>query len=152
LAYTQTTRAGFRTELAQALNDTGNVYWAADELNRALNEALLCWGALTSYWTTRGIFPTVASTPFYDLSVQLPALRARAYTFDDLTKEIQYHLLEPAAGVVGTGMTDQFSIGQITSALARRRNQFVIDSRIPLTFTTVPAPAPPIGACSWTTQ
>jgi hypothetical protein len=93
----------------------------------------------------RGIFPTVASTPFYDLSAKLPALRARTYTFDDLTKEIQYHLLEPAAGVAGTGMTDQFTIGQITSALARRRNQFVIDSRIPLTFTTVTAPAPPIN-------
>lgn len=145
MPYAQYTRAAFRTELAQALNDSSNVYWAADELNRALNEALLVWGAATSYWTTRGIFPTVASTPFYDLSAQLPTLRTRAYTLGNLTNEIQYHLLEPANGVSGAGMTDQFVIGQITSALTRRRNQFVIDSRLPLTFTTIPAPAPPVN-------
>ncbi len=144
MAYTQQTRASFRAELAQALNDSGFVYWSADEMNRALNEALLLWGALTSYWTTSSIFSTTASTPFYDLSSQFPTLRARSYTFDQLTIEIQYHLLESPTGVAGTGMTDQFTIGQITSALSRRRNQFVIDSRIPLTFATYPGPAPPV--------
>lgn len=162
MAYTQQTRASFTTELSQALNDPNNVYWSVDEMNRALNEALLLWGALTSYWTTSDIFNTVASTPFYDLNTQFPTLRARTYTYDNLTKEIQYHLLEIANGVSGASMTDQFTIGAITSALSRRRNQFVIDSRIPLTFTTIPAPAPPantialdnsvalITRCAWT--
>jgi hypothetical protein len=143
MSYTQYTQATFTADLAQMLSDPTHVYWAQDELNRVLNEALLLWGALTSYWTTRSTFPTAAGVPFYDLNAQFPNLRARKYTFDDLTKEIQYHLYEPANGVTGTGMTDQFTIGQITSALARRRNEFVIDSRIPLTFTTIPAPAPP---------
>lgn len=145
MPYSQVTRATFRTELAQALNDSGNVYWAADELDRALNEALLVWGAVSSYWTARGIFPTVASTPFYDLSVQLSTLRTRAYTLGNLTYEIQYSLFEPANGVSGASMTDQFTIGQITSALVRRRNQFVLDTHLPLTFTTAPSPAPPIN-------
>lgn len=144
MSYAQYTRAAFTTELAQALNDTGNVYWALDELNRALNEALLVWGAATSYWTARGVFPTVASTPFYDLSQQLPALRARAYTFAHLTKEIQYHLLEPANGVSGASMTDQFTIGQITAALKRLRNQFVLDTRLPQTFAAAATISPPI--------
>lgn len=146
MAYSQQTRASFTAELAQALNDPGLVYWSQNELNWALNEALLLWGALTSYWTTRGTFNTVSSTPFYDLSTQFPSLRARTYTFNNLVSEIQNHLLEPASGVSGSGMTDQFTIGQITSALSRRRNQFVIDSRIPLTFNTYPAPAPQIDA------
>lgn len=145
MSYAQITRAAFRTELAQALSDSGNVYWAADELNRALNEALLCWGALTTYWTSRGIFSTVASTAFYDLSAQLSTLRTRAYSFSELTREIQYHLLEPANGVSGASMTDQFAVGQITAALERRRNQFVIDSRIPLTFAIVNGPAPSVS-------
>lgn len=145
MSYAQYTRVAFTTELSQALSDSGNVYWAVDELNRALNEALLCWGALTTYWTSRGSFSTVASTPFYDLSAKLPTLRTRAYTFNELTREIQYHLLEPSNGVPGTSMTDQFTIGQITAALERRRNQFVIDSRIPLTFATVNGPAPSIS-------
>lgn len=142
--YSQYTQATFTAELAQALSDPNHVYWKQDELNRALNEALLLWGALTSYWTVRDVFPTVALTPFYDLSAKFPLLRSRAYTFDDLTKEIQYHLYEPASGVSGAGMTEQFTIGQITSALARRRNQLVIDTRIPLTTGTVNAPSPPI--------
>jgi hypothetical protein len=142
LSYTQYTLASFTAELAQALSDPSHVYWAQDELNRALYEALYLWGAITSFWTTRGTFNTVASTPFYDLSVQFPALRARTYVMDDLTKEIQYHLLEPANGVSGSGMTDQFTIAQVTNALIRYRNQLVIDSRIPLTFGTVPVSAP----------
>lgn len=141
--YTQTTRAAFTAALAQALNDPAHIYWAQDELDRALNEALLLWGALTSYWTTSSDFPTVANTPFYDLHDQFPLLRARNTTMGDLTKEIQYHFYEPASGVSGVGMTDQFTIGQITSALIRRRNQFVLDSRIPLTFFTFPAPVAP---------
>ena len=142
MSYTQYTRAGFTTELAQVLSDPTHVYWAQDELNRALNEALLLWGALTSYWTTRADFLTTPGLPFYDLSQQFPALRSRAYTFDNLTREIQYHLLEPATGVSGIGMTDQFSIGQITSSLLRRRNEFIINSRIPLTWTILQTPGP----------
>jgi hypothetical protein len=143
--YTQYSQASFIAELAQSLNDPTNVYWSVDELNRALNEALLCWGSLTGYWTARGQFSTVAATPFYDLSIQLPLLRARTYTLGDLTKEIQYHFLEPANGVSGLNMTDQFSIGQITATLKRRRNQFVIDSRLPLTYSTIPVAAYPDG-------
>lgn len=142
--YTQYTQAGFTSDLAQSLSDPNHVYWAQDELNRALNEALLVWGALTSYWTTRATFSTLATpTPFYDLNAEFPLLRARNYTIGDLTKEIQYHLFEPPNGVSGTGMTDQFTIGQITNSLVRRRNEFVIDSRIPLTTTLVSGPTPP---------
>lgn len=141
--YTQYTQATFTAELASALNDPNHVYWAQDELNRALNEALLLWGALTGAWTVTALFNTTAGQPFYDLSAQLPTFRTRAYTLGNLTREIQYHLLEPASGVSGAGMTAQFTIGQITNALERRRNQFVLDSRAPLTFSTVAAPAPP---------
>lgn len=142
MPYTQYTQAGFTSDLAQSLSDPNHVYWAQDELNRALNEALLQWGALTSYWTTRATFPSAANVPFYDLSTIFPLLRARNYTMGDLTKEIQYHLFEPPNGVSGAGMTDQFTIGQITSSLARRRNEFVIDSRIPLVYATIPGPTP----------
>lgn len=143
MPYTQYTQSSFTAELAQILSDPNHVYWAQDELVRALNEAMLLWGAITSYWTIRSTFTTSSGAPFYDLAAQFPALRARTYTFDDLTKEMQYHLLEPPSGVAGTGMTDQFTIGQITNSLSRRRNEFVIDSRIPLTFAVIPGPVPP---------
>jgi hypothetical protein len=144
MAYTQTTQTQFIAELAVALGDSSLIFWSSDELARALHEALLLWGALTSYWVTSSTFNTVASTAFYNLSVECPTYRRRDYTFEDLTTEIQHHLLEPqAAGVPGTGMTSQFTVSQITAALKRRRNQFVIDSHLPLTTTTVSPGSPP---------
>lgn len=139
--------ATLTAEISSALNDPGNVYWATAEIHQTIREGLLYWGALTSYWRARGAFQTVASpvTPFYDLSVQLPTLRARTYTFDDLTQEIQYHLLEPANGVAGTGMTDQFAIGQITASLKRKANEFDIDAPVTLTRNTFPILLAPGG-------
>jgi hypothetical protein len=132
------TLASFTSELASAMSDPNHVYWAQDELNRIVCEGLLHWGSLTSRWIARGLFSTVIRTPFYDLNVQLPTLRRRNYTFDQIYREIQYHIFEPATGVGGggTGATDQFTLAQNLSALARRRNIFQIDSRLPLTFAT----------------
>ena len=134
MPFTQYSQATLAAEVLEALADPSAVYWSLDEVYRAINEALLYWGALTSYWRERGQFSTVAATPFYDLSVQLPTLRARTYTFGQLTKEIQYALQEPANGVAGTNMTSQFTIGRLTNALKRARSEFVLDSRLPLTF------------------
>lgn len=132
--YSQFTQAQFVNELASTLGDPGLVFWASDELTRALHESLLIWGALTSYWITPGSFTTASNVAFYDLSVQLPTLRRRSRTLGDLAREVQYHLLEPQAnGVSGAGMTSQFTVGQIVNALKRRRNEFVIDTHLPLT-------------------
>ncbi len=142
--YTQITQAGLAQEIAVALQDPSHVYWQLDEIYRAINEGLLYWGALTSYWRQRGTFSTTALTPIYDLSNLLPALRSRTYTLGDLSNEVQYHFLEPPsgapAGVAGTGNTDQFAIGQITSVLTRKRNELVVDMRLPLDFDTIPVP------------
>jgi hypothetical protein len=139
LAYTQYTRLQFITELAQALNDPSFVYWSQDELNRTLNEALLYWGALTSYWTTSSSFDTSTGVPYYDLSVMFPALRSRAYTMGNIMREMQYHLFEPAQGVAGggAGATAQFDVPQLTNAIIRRRNQLVIDSKVPMSMGSI---------------
>lgn len=150
MAYSQYTLGTFTSELASALSDPNLVYWTSDEIARAICEGLLYWGGLTSYWTARGSLSTTSGTSFYDLSALLfdstPALlRRRAYTLGNLTTEIQYHLFENPAGTSGSGMTDQFAISQITNALIRRRNQFVIDSRIPLTAAEFSTVTPPDG-------
>jgi len=145
--YSQTTLAQFTADISAALLDTANVYWTVDEIERAIRESLLVWGALTSYWRERGIFNTSATTAIYDLSQLLPTLRSRVYTFDQLTREVQYHFYEPSSGVVGTGMSTQFTIGQIVAALGRARNQFVIDARLPIADLEVSGilPNPPSG-------
>lgn len=129
--YSQTTLGALVADISEAMQDPSNTYWSADEVKRGINEALLWYGALTTYFTDQANFSTVALQPFYDLSVQFPTLRRRTITFDQLVKEIQYHFLEPAVGLPATGMTQQFDIQQITAALARKRNEFVLDARLP---------------------
>lgn len=133
MPYTQYTQSTLAAEIANALNDPQYIFWTLAEITDAINEALLTWGAMTAYWRERGTFNTdpTATDQFYDLSTELPTLRSRALTFDQYAKSIQYLLNEPAAGVSGAGMTEQFNIGQITNALIRRRNGFAIDSKLP---------------------
>ena len=44
MSYAQTTQAALASAVLGALNDPGAVYWSTDEVNRAINEALLTWG------------------------------------------------------------------------------------------------------------
>lgn len=143
--YTQYTLVGVAAEISAALQDTSNVYWSLDEVYRAIREGLLHWGLLTSYWRERGLFPTVAGTFDYDCSTLLPTLRAQAYTLGDLTREAQYHLLEPANGVLGVGMSDQIPIFALTLALARARNEYTLDAQTPLVAGDFAAAPPPTG-------
>ena len=130
MSYAQVTQADLASEILQSLNDPGAVYWSTAEINAAINEALLTWGAMTSYWRDRGVFPTVAATPIYDLSVELPLLRSRTFTFGDLVTEIQYHLNEAPTGFGFTDQTSQFTTTQILSALARAANEFSLDAKV----------------------
>ncbi len=145
MSYQQLTLSQFVADISANFNDSNNVHWTVAEITDAINEALLCWGGLTSYWQERAIFNTAVNTGFYDLSVEVPNLRSRAITFDQLARSIQFALYEPSTGVAGTGMTPQFSIGEIISALGRARNNFIIDSRLPLTLLDLAVPAPPAG-------
>jgi hypothetical protein len=144
--YTQYTQDSLVAAISTAMGDPTNLYWLQDEIARAINEALLYWGALTAYWRDRGTFSTTPSTPFYDLSAQLPALRARTYAVDDITREVQYALFELSTGVPGTGLTLQFTPAQITSAVMQAADQFGIDCTLPLNFSNFDiGTAPPDG-------
>tara|TARA_R110000868_G_scaffold49941_3_gene160277 strand:- start:70 stop:1368 length:1299 start_codon:yes stop_codon:yes gene_type:complete len=150
LSYSQTTQAQLASAILESLNDPTSVFWATDEINRAINEALLTWGAYSSYWRDRGTFSSAAATPFYDLSVQLPSLRARSYTFGDLVTEIQYHLNEYPAGFALTSQTTQFTSSQIISALGRAANEFNLDSKIAFAQTTISGISTPRTAITGT--
>ena len=127
MAYSNITFAQAKTQLAQLLQDTANVFWADAELGVYIVEALRTWGAFSFYWKETGVFNSVAATAFYDLPTVLPALRAYTVTDTDLVEAIQYSLLEPATGTTWTG-TDMFSLSDVTNALERRRNQFLVET------------------------
>lgn len=173
--YTQFTLDSLSAQLGVLLDDTGALYWTQQEKYYAIWEALRVWGALTSYWRTRG---SINATPdltwadltipwssatfpwntsplhtWYDLSALLPTLRTRTWTLNQLAQEIQFMCLEAPSGIAGTGMSGQISIQSILQAISRARNQFVIDSRFPYTVSYLPqSPPPPQGTVAFPSE
>lgn len=142
--YTQITLSALIQEIASDLQDTTHVYWTVDEIQRSVYEGMLYWGGLSAYWRNSGVFYPTVNAPFYNMATQFPVLRSRSYTLGQIVTEIQYMLLELPSGVSGTGMTGQFTIQQITDAVVRARNQFVLDSGVALNYESFGSISPPI--------
>lgn len=129
--YTQYSMTSLIAEIAALIDDSTFIQWKSQEIRYAIVEALRYWGSLTSYWRARGQFSTSANEPWYDLSVQLPDLRPRTVTFNDLILEIDYHLFE-LPSITGTGLSSQFNIVSIVQAIVRALNRFRMDAGLPL--------------------
>ncbi len=125
--------ASLIADISDLIGDPTNIQWTYAEVRLSVIESLRLWGLLTNYWKARGTFDTAASTAWYDLSVQLPALRARTITVNDIVTEIQYHCFEQANGLSGAGMTSQFTVSEMVQAVIRGRNRLVADAGLPLT-------------------
>lgn len=151
MAYSTTTLAQLISQISYLLDDTGNVYWKVPEITYTVYEALRVWGALTNYWRTRGTFNLNPSSPYpyYDLSLCLPTLRTRTYTLGQMVQEIQYALLENPSGIAGTGMSGQVSITTILQAIQSGRDQFVLDTHLPLSIHSNFAGVPQDGMVSF---
>lgn len=143
--YSQYTLTSLTTEISNLLADPNNRYWTTPEIALAINEGMFVWGALTNYWRASGTFSTVVNTAYYDLSVQLPALRTRTITLGTMVQDIQFALLEAAPGnsVAGVGMSGQTTITAILNAINRARNRFVLDTVLPFTVSTTAVNSPP---------
>lgn len=97
-----------------------------------IQEALRTWNAAAQFYRDRGTFETTAGTAIYDLTVKLPQLFAPTLRDHDLIRLVQYHLLEPPTPMAWTG-TEQFSLTDVTQAIQRRRDQFLVETGIVLT-------------------
>jgi hypothetical protein len=148
MAYSHTTLAQLRALLAARLHDSSYVFWLSDELDRLLGEAIRTWTALTSYRRERATVSTSAGTAFYELQTEIPSLLGYALTDSSLVYDIQYHLLEAATGNSWSG-TDQFTLSDVTNALQRVRDQFLLDTGLVITDSEVAVgPSPPEGRVS----
>jgi hypothetical protein len=147
-SYSWITFAQARAELGVRLGDPGNVQWIDNEKSGYLLEALRTWQALTGYWRDRGTVNGINGQVWYDLPTLLkdqannPTLRPYTVTDSNLVASIQYSLVENA-GTVTTGVswigTDMFTLAQVTTALQRRRDQFLKETGTVLTpFLSLP--------------
>jgi hypothetical protein len=146
--YDWLTFAQAKSQLAQRLDDLGNVHWSDVENGLYIQEALTTWQALTGYWRDRGVFTLTASTPFYDVTTLLRngggVLILQYTTTDaDLVKIIEYQLLEPPT-IPWTG-TNQFTLAELTDALEGTRDNFLVESGCVITHSVVNVPPAPDG-------
>lgn len=165
--YTQTSLDQLISQISTLLDDPGAVYWTAPEITLAVQEGMRVFGAYTNYWRNRGSFQAtpagsglwssatfpwgpnffpwqyVSSFPWYDLSLQLPTLRTRTWTLQQMVQDIQFMCLEAANGISGAGMSGQITITSILQAISRGRNRFVLDAHLPISIHGVFASPPP---------
>lgn len=143
MAYTHTTLAQAKTQLAARLRDTGKLFWVDAELGKLINESLYTWQSLTGYWRERGVFNTTPNTLFYNLISKLPTLLGYNLTTRDSITSLQYSLLEPPTPIAWTG-TSMYTLTDLTTALQNRRNQFLVDTNAILSTLDFPIVPPPI--------
>lgn len=130
------------SELSLRLGDESNVFWTSSELGAYIVESLRVWNALTAYWAQQYVFTFTQTSANWYAANGTGSPRQQTLTDADVYTLIEYHLLEPATGGTWTG-TDQFSIGDLSQACSRRRNEILqaaacnmVESAISLTPNT----------------
>ncbi len=137
MAYASITLVASKAALAARLGNPTKTFWVDAELGRLLAEAQRTFNALTGFWRARDVFAADPAKRFYDLSVEMPDQLGYTVTDRDLVTDIQYALMEPATPTVWTG-SEQFTLADVTAAIQRRLNQFLVDTGMVVKARTVP--------------
>ena len=154
--YTALTFAAAKQQLANRLDDPSKVFWSDAELGVYLIESLQTWQAYSATWKDRVEatlpLPHAVGQAFYDLKDVATDLCDRLVTDRDLITALCYELLEPpvdwtATPAVWAG-TEMFTLDDLTNAIQRRRDQFLLETGTVLGVRTVPVPPAPIGRVS----
>lgn len=127
-------------ELANRLSAGGtSAFWVTDELKRYMREALRTWNAYALYWRAQLPLTTSIGVPYYDLS----ALTGFTYNYleTDAITEVEYALLEPINTTAWSG-SEQYTFADLTTALDRNRNAYVVGSRAVVNPATVAVATP----------
>lgn len=153
--YTYKSFGTAKTDLLARLDSSTAVFYTAVECGLYIKEALRCWNAAAQYSRARATFTaTSASTVFYDLNDTLstgggatnpPALVGPTLTDRDLTNDIQYALMEPptTAWAGGWTGTEMYTMSDVVNAIQRRRDQFLLQTGLVITHSSVTVPSPP---------
>lgn len=121
-----------------------STHWTAAEIRAFVVEAIRTWNAAARYYRDRIVFQTKPGFPFYDLSSVANSALGYSIKDQDTITEMEYHLLEPPTPTAWSG-TEMFTLDQLTSALERRRNQFLGETGSVLTHYFPQISPPPIS-------
>ena len=136
--YQQVTLSQAISALATRLGDPTNAFWSQAELTSYIVEALRTWQAHSQFYSIKAQFNTQVGTVYYSLPALIPQL-SFAVTDQDLISDLEYTLQEPQALTAWVG-SEQYSYSGLVGAIARRRDQFILETGLPQTILTVPNP------------
>lgn len=135
MAYTHTTRAQFRTLLANRMGDPNMVFWVSAELNRIIDLSLMMWSALTGFYRGRDQFTISAETTLYDLDTVSDLSDSLGYTRhdQDVFWDMEYFLMEPITTDWSNWEgSDMFTIASLVGALQQGIDTFRLASGVVL--------------------
>jgi hypothetical protein len=143
VSYGYITLSQMQAELAGRLGDPNSIFWTSSELTLCIREALRYWNATTMAWKSRFTFQTSASQSWYDLTQQANTPIPFTVNDSEVLSFLLYNLIEPqllGGSYVGT---DMFSLDDLTQAMQRRRDQFLLDTGMVTGQSVIAAPPPP---------
>jgi hypothetical protein len=127
LGYTHTTLAQAKVQLANQLFDSEMSFWTTSELGIYIAEAIRIWASAALAFRSRGLLSTVVGQRYYAIPSSVSdGLLTQTVTDLSLAQEIELHLVEPVTSGAWIG-TEEFSVGQIQSALQNRLNRFILE-------------------------
>jgi hypothetical protein len=140
--YNYVTFVQARQQLADRLDDDGEVFWSDAELGQYIVEAIRTWNAFTSFWRQDFTFQLQQGVVWYDLTnaTALPNT-LRPYTVTDAALYVlmEYHLLEPPSGVNPWTGSLQFDAQSLINSVQRCRDELLSLTGCTLTVRQVPA-------------
>ena len=141
--YNWLTFSQLKSALATRLSDPSKIFWIDSELGSYLKESLRTWNLIAQYSRDRTVFNTQPNLAFYDLtSINNPnsitggtgagltnpsSMLGYSIKERDLINDIEYCLIEPITSIWSSWSgTDQFTMDDLTRAIERRRNLFLL--------------------------
>ena len=165
IGYRYLTLGQARAQLQTRLEDYDS-WWAAEECNQAIREALHYFQALTTWYRQRvglitqpgnptDIWYDLATSPLQPINVPPPVTATTPfgynYTVQALASELVYALTEPQLAYDTTANTyswagsDQFNLQAVENAIVRRVNAILGDAGIVLSYLWQGVDAPPVS-------
>lgn len=141
-AYTEHLVSTVRAKLAARLNDAGNCFWSAEELDFYLQEAVDTWGLYARFFACRATVNVPAGGMEVNLSSLLTTAAAGgtesplAFTVSgqQLLRSTLYHLMEPRALPTSSTFNSSLLTGQFSASLLNAYIPLAINQFIQETF------------------
>ena len=147
MPYEQIIFSQAKSRVAALLGDPNMVFFASDEVARALYEAFRTWNSVAQYWRARGSFNTASDDVFIDMG---PVLQSGSQYYlqrniqdSDIVSSVCDALMESQPVFGSWTGTDKFTMSDVLGAIEDATNEFLVRTSCVTHHVTQAATIPP---------